>query len=55
MDFIKEYFAPSVVGSFALVGVLLIDKDNDGVPDKWEQEIKKDGDANDSGRKHDAM
>lgn len=35
--FIKEYFAPSIVGSFALVGVLLIDRNSDGVPDQWEE------------------
>ena len=35
--FIKEYFAPSIVGSFALVGVLLIDRDSNGIPDKWEE------------------
>ena len=36
ISFIKEYFAPSIVGSFALVGVLLIDRNSDGVPDQWE-------------------
>lgn len=40
-DFIKEYFAPSVAGTFAIIGVLLIDKDNDGVPDEWQKEDKK--------------
>lgn len=39
--FVKEYFAPSIAGTFAVVGVLLIDKDNDGVPDKWQEEEKK--------------
>lgn len=34
--FIKEFFAPGVAGSFALVGVLLIDRNSDGVPDHWE-------------------
>ena len=34
--FIKEYFVQSIVGSFALVGVLLIDRNSDGVPDQWE-------------------
>ena len=40
-DFVKEYFSPSIAGTFAILGVLLIDKDKDGVPDKWEEEIKK--------------
>ena len=35
--FVKEYFAPSICGTFAILGVLLIDKDNDGVPDEWQQ------------------
>jgi len=37
-DFVKEYFAPSICGTFAILGVLLIDKNKDGIPDKWEQE-----------------
>ena len=41
-NFVKEYFAPSIVGSFGVIGVLLIDKDKDGVPDQWQQEDKKD-------------
>ena len=40
-SFVREYFAPSIAGTFAILGVLLIDKDKDGVPDKWEEEIKK--------------
>lgn len=36
-DFIREYFAPSIAGTFAVLGVLLIDKDNDGVPDEWQK------------------
>ena len=40
-SFVKEYFAPSICGTFAILGVLLIDKDRDGVPDKWEEDIKK--------------
>lgn len=44
-DFIAAYFAPSICGTFALLGVLLIDRDNDGIPDKWEEpEQEKDGD-----------
>ena len=38
-DFIAAYFAPSICGTFALLGVLLIDRDNDGIPDKWENEV----------------
>lgn len=37
-NFIREYFAPSIAGTFALLGVLLIDKNNDGIPDKWEEQ-----------------
>ena len=40
-DFVREYFAPSIAGTFVILGVLLIDKDKDGVPDKWEEDIKK--------------
>ena len=39
--FVKEYFAPSIAGTFAVLGVLLVDKDHDGIPDKWEEEEKK--------------
>lgn len=39
--FVKEYFAPSVLGSFALVGVLLIDKNENGIPDEWEKGEKE--------------
>jgi len=38
--FIKEYFAPSVCATFGIIGVLLIDRDKDGLPDQWEQEIE---------------
>lgn len=41
-DFIREYFAPSIAGTFAVLGVLLIDKNNDGIPDKWEGEEGED-------------
>lgn len=37
-DFIGAYFTPSICGTFTLLGVLLIDRDNDGIPDKWEEE-----------------
>lgn len=36
--FVKEYFAPSICGTFAILGVLLIDKDKDGVPDEWQKD-----------------
>lgn len=41
-DFVAAYFAPSICGTFALLGVLLIDKNRDGIPDKWEEDGKKD-------------
>ena len=37
-NFIKEYFCPSVAGTFTVIGVLLIDRDNDGIPDQWEEQ-----------------
>ena len=37
-DCIKEYFAPSIAGTMAVIGVLLIDRDMDGVPDEWEKD-----------------
>lgn len=37
-DFIGAYFTPSICGTFALLGVLLIDRDNDGIPDEWEKD-----------------
>ena len=37
-SFIKEYFAPSVCATFGVVGVLLIDRDKDGIPDEWEKD-----------------
>ena len=47
-DFIKEYFCPSIAGTFAVIGVLLIDRDHDGVPDKWQEEGKEDAERNSS-------
>ena len=41
-DFIAAYFAPSICGTFALLGVLLIDKNRDGIPDKWQEEEGED-------------
>ena len=38
--FIKEYFAPSVCATFGIIGVLLIDRDKDGVPDEWQKKEK---------------
>lgn len=55
-NFIREYFAPSIAGTFALLGVLLIDKNHDGIPDKWESEEEKEGDGHgkhDPGRRND--
>ena len=40
--FVKEYFAPSVCATFGVVGVLLIDRDKDGIPDEWEKGDKND-------------
>jgi len=37
-DFVAAYFTPSICGTFTLLGILLIDRDNDGIPDKWEEE-----------------
>ena len=36
-DFIGAYFTPSICGTFTLLGVLLIDRNEDGIPDKWEE------------------
>jgi hypothetical protein len=38
-EFVHEYFAPSIAGTFAVLGVLLVDKNKDGIPDKWEEEL----------------
>ena len=43
--FVKEYFAPSVCATFGIIGVLLIDRDKDGIPDEWEKD--KESDKND--------
>ena len=40
-SFVREYFAPSIAGTFAILGVLLVDKNKNGVPDEWEKEEKK--------------
>lgn len=52
-NFIREYFAPSIAGTFALLGVLLIDKDKDGIPDKWQEEEGEKKDEHDSDKRHD--
>ena len=46
-DFVKEYFAPSICGTFAILGVLLIDKDENGVPDEWEKKVEDDKNMSD--------
>ncbi len=46
--FVREYFAPSVCATFGIVGVLLIDNNNDGIPDEWQKE----SDENDDRTKH---
>lgn len=38
-EFVHEYFAPPIAGTFAVLGVLLVDKNKDGIPDKWEEEL----------------
>lgn len=40
-DFVKEYFSASTIAAFCAVGVLLIDKDSSGIPDKFECELDK--------------
>ena len=40
-SFIKEYFCPSIAGTFAVLGVLLVDQNKNGIPDKWEKGNKK--------------
>lgn len=56
-DFVAQYFAPSIAGTFALLGVLLVDRNNDGIPDKWEEETEKKGgearNGNDANDRHD--
>ena len=39
-----KYFSPSVAATMGVIGVLLIDRDMDGVPDQWQKdkEDKKD-------------
>lgn len=41
-EFIHEYFAPSIAGTMAVIGVLLIDQNRDGIPDEWQKEKKDD-------------
>ena len=49
-SFVREYFAPSICGTFAILGVLLIDRNNDGVPDKWEGDVDAQGNSNKQNR-----
>ena len=37
-EFVAAYFNPSICGTFVLLGALLIDRDQDGVPDRWQEE-----------------
>ena len=41
-EFVHEYFSPSTAATFGVIGVLLIDRDRDGVPDKWQESEKED-------------
>ena len=41
-SFIKEYFCPSIAGTFAVLGVLLVDQNKNGIPDEWEKGNKND-------------
>ena len=41
-DFVAAYFTPSICGTFTLLGVLLIDRNEDGIPDRWESETTED-------------
>ena len=40
--FVKEYFCPSIAGTFAVLGVLLVDQNKNGIPDEWEKGNKND-------------
>jgi len=37
-DFVAAYFNPSICGTFVLLGMLLIDRDKDGIADEWEKD-----------------
>lgn len=45
-SFIKEYFCPSIAGTFAVLGVLLVDQNKNGIPDEWEKGNKNDDSTN---------
>lgn len=47
ISFIGMYFDPKTAATFALIGALLIDRNKDGRPDKWEKEIDRDGERSD--------
>ena len=53
-DFVAAYFSPSICATFALLGVLLIDKNRDGIPDKWQEEEGDDHGKDVLGKKYDA-
>lgn len=40
--FFGQLFGPAVCGTVMLVGKALIDKDEDGIPDAWEEEKERD-------------
>ena len=44
--FVKEYFCPSIAGTFAVLGVLLVDQNKNGIPDEWEKGNKNDDSTN---------
>ena len=46
-EFIREYFSPSTAATFGIIGVLLIDRDRDGVPDEWQQKTEKEDEKHD--------
>ena len=52
-DFVNTYFQPSICATFALLGVLLIDKNKDGIPDKWQEDGGEDQGKDVPGKRHD--
>ena len=40
IQFIQIYFGTTNVVTFGILGKALIDKDSDGIPDLWEQELE---------------
>lgn len=41
-QFAGTYFGVAVVGTFCVLGKALVDKDEDGIPDPWEQDTGRD-------------